>query len=136
MNHKKKFFLFKQSTHFCSVPWNHFEVFSNGDIKTCSKGNPLGNINKSTIEEILNGTKLHEIKKDLLNDKHYTNYNLSIHEGISNFLENFLSLVLVPESCIGEQIELDIGNYFENKKTMDYYYNTINSDSSMFNTSI
>jgi len=69
MNHKKKFFLFKQSTHFCSVPWNHFEVFSNGDIKTCSKGNPLGNINKATIEEILNGAKLHEIKKDLLDNK-------------------------------------------------------------------
>ena len=87
---------------------------------------------KDDIDELINKGLI----KDLLNDKHYTNYNLSIHEGISEFLEKFLSLVLIPESCIGEQIELDIGNYFENKKTMDYYYNTINSDSSMFNTSI
>ena len=87
---------------------------------------------KDDINELINKGLI----KDLLNDKHYTNYNLSTHEGISDFLEKFLSLVLISESCIGEQIELDIGNYFENKKTMDYYYNTINSDSSMFNTSI
>ena len=87
---------------------------------------------KDDIDELISRGLI----KDLLNDKHYTNYNLSVHEGISSFLESFLSLVLIPESCIGEQIELDIDNYFENKKTFEYYYNTINSDSSMFNTSI
>jgi hypothetical protein len=87
---------------------------------------------KDDIDELINKGLI----KDLLSDKHYTNYNLSINEGISDFLEKFLSLVLIAESCIGEQIELDIGNYFENKKTMDYYYNTVNSDSSLFNTSI
>jgi len=87
---------------------------------------------KDDIDELINKGLI----KDLLNDKHYVNYNLSVHQGISEFLEKFLSLVLIPESCIGEQVELDLSNYSENKKTMDYYYNTINSDSSMFNTSI
>ena len=69
MNHKKKFFLFKQSTHFCSVPWNHYEVFSDGSIRTCSKGKSLGNINQFDIDSILNNEKLKNIKKDLLDDQ-------------------------------------------------------------------
>lgn len=69
MNPKKKFFLFKQSTHFCSVPWNHFEVFSNGEIKTCAKGKTLGNINNTAIEEILENDQIITIKHNLLEDK-------------------------------------------------------------------
>jgi len=69
MNPKKKFWLFKQSQHFCAVPWNHFEVLPTGDIKTCSKGYPLGNINETSIEDILNSDKIKSIKDDLLADK-------------------------------------------------------------------
>ena len=66
---KKKFFFFKQAQHFCSVPWNHYEIFSNGNIKTCSKGKPLGNINQDSIDNILNSNLLISIKQDLLEDK-------------------------------------------------------------------
>jgi radical SAM protein with 4Fe4S-binding SPASM domain len=69
MNPKRKFFLFKQSAHFCSVPWNHFEVFSNGDIKTCSKGHKFGNINQEPLEQILGNNQIKSIKNNLLADK-------------------------------------------------------------------
>ncbi len=69
MDPKKKFQLFKQSQHFCAVPWNHFEVWSTGDIKTCSKGSSFGNINETSIEDILNSNKIKSIKDDLLADK-------------------------------------------------------------------
>lgn len=68
MDPKRKFFLFKQSKHFCSVPWNHFEVFSNGDVRTCSKGSKLGNINQEPIEQILANDQLKSIKTNLLAD--------------------------------------------------------------------
>jgi len=70
---KKKFWLFKQSQHFCAVPWNHFEVWSTGDIRTCSKGLSFGNINETSIEDILNSNKIKSIKDDLLADKLNTN---------------------------------------------------------------
>ena len=73
---------------------------------------------------------------NLLNNKDYTNYNLSQNESLIDFLDKFLSLVLIPETYIGTQIEFDIENYCENKKAFEYYYNTINSDSNLFNTSI
>jgi len=73
MNPKKKFWLFKQSQHFCAVPWNHFEVWSTGDIRTCSKGSAFGNINETSIEDILNNNKIKSIKDDLLADKLNTN---------------------------------------------------------------
>jgi hypothetical protein len=74
--------------------------------------------------------------KDLLSGKHYYNYNLSTHDGVSEFLTNFLSLVLISEDLIGSQVELDIKNYCENKNTYEYFFNTVNSEANMFNTSI
>jgi molybdenum cofactor biosynthesis enzyme MoaA len=73
MDPKKKFWLFKQAQNFCSVPWNHFEVFSTGDIKTCSKGIPFGNINQTPIEEILKDPWIVSLKQDLFNDKLISN---------------------------------------------------------------
>ena len=77
-----------------------------------------------------------DLIKDLLLDKHYHNYNLSAHDGVSDFLNNFLSLVLIPEHCIGEKINIDIKNYYENQKAYEYFFNTVNSDVGVFNTTI
>ena len=74
--------------------------------------------------------------KDLLLDKHYHNYNLSVHDGVSEFLTNFLSLVLISDTFIGDEIKLDIENYYENQKTFEYFFNTVNSDICVFNTTI
>lgn len=73
LNPKQKFFLFKQSEHFCSVPWNHFEIFTDGSVKTCSKGKYLGNINDDPIEKILVNDKFVEIRRDVLANKSHVN---------------------------------------------------------------
>jgi hypothetical protein len=74
--------------------------------------------------------------KDLLFDKHYINYNLSSHCGVSDFLTRFLSLVLISDTFIGDEIKLDIEYYNENHKTFDYFFNTLNCDIGVFNTTI
>jgi len=88
------------------------------------------------IENDINELIEKELIKDLLNDKQYNNYNLSTNDDVQIFLENLLSLVLVPEKLVGDKLILDIENYVENKKTFEYYFNTINADLSMFNTCI
>jgi len=74
--------------------------------------------------------------KDLLNGEQYINYNLSCNDGTITFLDKFLSLVLIPEDQIGNELTFDISNYYENKSTYEYYMKTMNSDISMFNTSL
>jgi radical SAM protein with 4Fe4S-binding SPASM domain len=70
MDPKKKFYLFKQSQHFCSVPWNHVKVDANGQVKTCVRGRAvLGNIKNQTITEILKNPVLQEIRETLYNDR-------------------------------------------------------------------
>lgn len=73
MNPKRKFFLFKQSKNFCAVPWNHFEVWSDGSIKTCNMGGPFGNINREPLEEILVSEKIVNIRRDLSTDQYNSN---------------------------------------------------------------
>ena len=74
--------------------------------------------------------------KDLLCDKKYITYNLLLHDNVTNFLNKILSLVLIPDSLIGEHLTLDIEHYCENKKQYQNFFNTLSSDSSMFNTSL
>ena len=69
MNPKQKFFLFHKNKHFCAVPWNHIEVYSNGNIRTCSKGRSYGNINNEKIEDILTNEKIKQIRSDLVADQ-------------------------------------------------------------------
>lgn len=73
MTPKEKFYLFFKHQHFCAVPWNHLEIFSNGDVRTCSKGIPFGNINIQPLEKILQNPSIRQIKQDLLDDKLISN---------------------------------------------------------------
>jgi radical SAM protein with 4Fe4S-binding SPASM domain len=69
MTPKEKFVLFKQSRHFCSVPWNHIKINTDGSVSTCVHGkNYLGNIIDNEIHEILTNNDLIEIKKTLRKD--------------------------------------------------------------------
>jgi hypothetical protein len=102
-----------------------------GKIAFIQKGNDYLVIEKY-IQDLIDK----EIILDLLDEKLYTSYNLSGNEGVSDFLNKFLSLVLISENSIGEQVKLDIENYYENKSTYDYFFNTVNADSTMFNTTI
>jgi len=50
---------------YCAAPWRGLHINVRGDVKTCCAGNPnmLGNLNSQSIEEILNGPKLKEIRR-------------------------------------------------------------------------
>jgi alpha-glucosidase (family GH31 glycosyl hydrolase) len=111
-----------------------FFVHTNDNsIKTgfIQKGNDYSVI-KEYIDKLIDNNYI----KDLLNGEQYINYNLSCNEGTVNFLDKFLSLVLISEDQIGNELTFDISNYHENKNTYEYYMKTINSDITMFNTSL
>ena len=73
MDPKHKFFLFHKNQYFCAAPWNNIEVWSNGDILTCSRGLPYGNINNEPLEKILVNDKIKQIKSDLFNNQPNSN---------------------------------------------------------------
>lgn len=93
---KKKFFLFKQGKHFCSVPWNHVEIFSNGVVKTCSKGEPFGNLRIQNLDDILKNEWVLHLKETLYNDQAHTNctdcYNLSTGTDHTDLRHHYNSL--------------------------------------------
>jgi radical SAM protein with 4Fe4S-binding SPASM domain len=69
MDPKKKFFLFKQSQNFCSVPWNMFKVDPDGTVNTCVPGTTrLGNIKEHSIHSIVNSPAMQAIRNNLLQD--------------------------------------------------------------------
>ena len=55
------------SDFLCAAPWRGLHINVRGDVKTCCAGNPnmLGNLNNLSIETILNGPKLKEIRESL-----------------------------------------------------------------------
>lgn len=70
MDHKRRFFLFKESKNFCSVPWNYFKIDQDGSVRTCIKGKQLlGNINTESIDKILANPVLIDIKRTLVRDE-------------------------------------------------------------------
>jgi hypothetical protein len=104
---------------------------SNNKISFITKGNDYlyvkRDINKLIEKELID---------DLLSDKHYIYYNLSVNDGVTQFLDKLLSLVTIPEKLIGDNVKLDIENYYENKKAFEYHYNVLNNNSNMFKTTI
>jgi MoaA/NifB/PqqE/SkfB family radical SAM enzyme len=55
------------SNFFCAAPWRGLHINPRGDVKTCCAGDPnmLGNLNNSTIEEILHGPVMQEIRQSI-----------------------------------------------------------------------
>jgi radical SAM protein with 4Fe4S-binding SPASM domain len=49
---------------YCAAPWRGLHINPRGDVKTCCAGDPnmLGNLNEKTIDEILNGQQIQEIR--------------------------------------------------------------------------
>jgi radical SAM protein with 4Fe4S-binding SPASM domain len=52
---------------FCAAPWRGLHINPRGDVKTCCAGNPnmLGNLNSSSISDILSNKKLQEIRETI-----------------------------------------------------------------------
>lgn len=55
------------SNFYCAAPWRGLHINPRGDVKTCCAGDPnmLGNLNEHTIEEILHGPVLQEIRETI-----------------------------------------------------------------------
>ena len=67
MDPKYKFQLFKQEKHFCSAPWNLVWVGTDGTVQTCTKNfTAMGNLQESSIEEILENSAYKKIRADML----------------------------------------------------------------------
>lgn len=49
---------------YCAAPWRGLHINPQGNIKTCCAGNPhmLGNLNTQTIQQVLQGEKLQQIR--------------------------------------------------------------------------
>ena len=55
------------SNFYCAAPWRGLHINPRGDVKTCCAGDPnmLGNLNTQTIEEVLHGPAMQEIRQTL-----------------------------------------------------------------------
>lgn len=110
-----------------------FVKTDNHGVKTafCQKGNEFQSIKKH-----INILIEKHLIKDLLVDDEYYVYNLSEHHSLSNFLENLLSLILIPKNLLGEEISIDISHHCENLKTYEYFFNSLSGECNLFQTSI
>jgi MoaA/NifB/PqqE/SkfB family radical SAM enzyme len=61
---------------YCAAPWRGLHINPSGSVKTCCAGNPtmLGNIKDSSIEEILTGPVLQEIRQTLRQGRPHEKY--------------------------------------------------------------
>ena len=111
MDPKKKFHLFKTNKNFCVVPWTNFEIYTNGDIKTCSVGKEtFGNVNETDIMEILTkNPTLKRIKTNMLNDRPDSNCIECQHRSIDDenfsYLRDHYNPKIVKEDVDYENIE-------------------------------
>ena len=60
----------------CAAPWRGLHINPRGDIKTCCAGDPnmLGNLNSQTIEEVLHGPILQEIRQTVRSGQLHEKY--------------------------------------------------------------
>jgi len=56
---------------YCAAPWRGLHINPRGDVKTCCAGDPnmLGNLNSGTIEEILHGPVMQDIRSSIQRGK-------------------------------------------------------------------
>lgn len=61
---------------YCAAPWRGLHINFRGDVKTCCAGNPnmLGNLNTHSIDNILSGSKLIEIRQSVKNGQLHPEY--------------------------------------------------------------
>jgi len=64
------------SNFYCAAPWRGLHINPNGDVKTCCAGDPnmLGNLNTQTIEQILHGPVMQEIRQSISQGQPHAKY--------------------------------------------------------------
>ena len=118
------------------ITFEYLKVFIHTDKDGTKNSFIQKGLDYAKIEKYVNELIDNEIIKDLLCDSNYFNYNLSTHDGVTQFLDGLLSLILPPESTIGDTMILDVKHNCENKIAYEFMYNTLNIDSNTFNTTI
>jgi hypothetical protein len=118
------------------ITFEYLKIFIHTDKDGVKNAFIQKGLDYSKIEKYINELIDIEIIKDLLCDSNYYNYNLSTHNGVTQFLDGLLSLILPPESTIGDTMILDVKHNCENKTAYEFMYNTLNIDSNTFNTTI
>jgi MoaA/NifB/PqqE/SkfB family radical SAM enzyme len=60
----------------CAAPWRGLHINPRGDVKTCCAGDPnmLGNLNIQTIEEILHGPVMQEVRQTIRSGQLHKKY--------------------------------------------------------------
>lgn len=110
MDHKT----FLKNKSICTLPWSGFELEADGSVKNCVMSKTrLGNINQSSIENILGGEVNTKLKKDMLGDK--MPYNCSgchlQEKGKSDL--NSISSRLYYHKELGKKIDM---NFYDDVK--------------------
>lgn len=59
----------------CSAPWEGLFINPDGDLRVCCAGKSLGNLNKTTLVELLNKGDLKKLQDDILTKGHSTYCN-------------------------------------------------------------
>jgi MoaA/NifB/PqqE/SkfB family radical SAM enzyme len=64
------------NSFYCAAPWRGLHINPRGDIKTCCAGDPnmLGNLNTQTIDQILHGPVMQEIRQTLQQGRPHEQY--------------------------------------------------------------
>ena len=53
--------------NFCSAPWTSLFIDTNGDVKPCCASTyPLGNVNNDSIDDVLSGEVIKDVRQQLL----------------------------------------------------------------------
>ena len=60
----------------CAAPWRGLHINPRGDIKTCCAGDPnmLGNLNTQTIEEVLHGPAMQQVRQTIRSGQLHEKY--------------------------------------------------------------
>lgn len=63
-------------TKYCAAPWRGLHINPRGDVKTCCAGDPnmLGNLNEHTIQDILCGDALREVRDSIRQGRLHAQY--------------------------------------------------------------
>ena len=61
---------------YCAAPWRGLHINPRGDVKTCCAGDPnmLGNLNDHSIEQVLHGPVMQEIRKTIRSGRLHESY--------------------------------------------------------------
>jgi len=53
-------------TFYCSAPWQGLYINPDGDFRVCCAGKSLGNLNQSSLNDVLNGGELTKIQNEII----------------------------------------------------------------------